>query len=161
MFGKFGTWWDHRPLWQKIGLGVVGAVGAGLGAGALLGGGAGAAAGGAGAATAGEAGLGAGTAAAGATEGAGALAGLSGVTPEAAEIKSIAAPSGFRAMLAAHPGVLKYGKLAAGQGVNMYQDMAAKKEAERQRRQQLAMYLMQMQGPGAFPTGPTMGGGVQ
>ena len=157
MFGKFGTWWDHRPLWQKIGLGVVGAVGAGLGAGALLGGGAGAAAGGAGAATAGEAGLGAGAASAGATEGTGALAGLGGVGPEATAIKGVIEPSGFRAMLAAHPGVLKYGRLAAGQGVNMYQDMAAKREAEKARRQQLALYLMQIRGTGA-PQGWQGGG---
>lgn len=135
MFGKLGTWWDHRPLWQKIGLGVVGAVGAGLGAGALLGGG-GAAAEGAGAAAA----EGAGVSDAGA----------------ASALKGMIEPHGFRAMLARHPGMLKYSKIAAGQGVNMYQDMAAKQEAERQRRQQLAMYLMQMQGPGMFP--PSNGG---
>ena len=178
VFGRLGTWWDHRPLWQKIGLGVAGAVGAAAGGAAMLGGGA-AGAGAAGATAAGEAGgasaLGAGTALAdttaagigatgaggaglggyigGAINGAAAGGASSGFsdTAAAAALKSMASPHGFRAMLAAHPGMLKYGKLAAGSGYNMYQDVANKKAAEEERRRALAATLMSVQGPGQFP----------
>lgn len=151
MFGKLGTWWDHRPLWQKIGLGAVAAVAAAAGGGALLGGGAasGGAAGG-GAAAAGEAGA-AGAATLGAE--AGAAGSLGGVGLSAEALKDIAGPSmmeGFKATLAAHPSIVRYGKMGGKYGVNMYQDMNAKRAAQAEQRRQMAQYLTQLQGP-AFP----------
>lgn len=161
MFGSLGTWWDHRPLWQKIGLGVAGLAGAAFALPAIAGGGGAAASGAAASGATGAAGAsGAGALSAGeiaALNSAGPAAFFGGAGTGADAVASMT-PLGasaamstpthagafaqLQSLIAAHPGYAKYGKIAASNGYNMYQDHASKMALQDQKRRELMAQLM-------------------